>query len=115
MSTSQAIVRKPLLTAIIAGGKTVEHVEIKQIEFAPSQRTGTHLHPCPVVGYIASGMVHFQVDGEPSKTLKQGDAFFEPANAKILHFDNASDYEPLTFIAFYLLDNDEQELIRMLE
>lgn len=49
------------------------------------------------------------------KTLKAGDAFFEPANTKILHFDNASAIEPMTFIAFYLLGKGEDELIRMLE
>jgi quercetin dioxygenase-like cupin family protein len=111
----QTIARTPLLTAIIAGGKKVERVEVKRLEFAPSQRTGLHLHPCPVVGHIASGTARFQVEGEPARTLGPADAFFEPANTKILHFDNASDHEPLVFIAYYLLDAHEQELIRMLE
>jgi hypothetical protein len=32
-----------------------------------------------------------------------------------VHFDNASATQPMTFIAFYLLGEDERELIRMLE
>jgi uncharacterized protein YjbI with pentapeptide repeats len=40
-------------------------------------------------------------------------AFYEPADAIIANFGNASDTEPMTFVAFYLLDG-EQELIRML-
>ena len=41
-----------------------------------------------------------------------GSAFFEPADARILHFDNHSDTEPMVFVAFYLL-NGEQKLIEM--
>jgi quercetin dioxygenase-like cupin family protein len=111
----QDIVRKSLLTAIIDGRKNVARVEVKRLELAPSQQTGIHLHPCPVVGHIVSGMARFQVEGEPARMLGPADAFFEPAHARILHFDNASDREPLIFIACYLLDAHEQELIRMLE
>jgi quercetin dioxygenase-like cupin family protein len=68
-----------------------------------------------VTGYIAEGSVIFQVEGEAAKTLKAGDAFFEPANTRIVHFDNASATQPMAFIAFYLLGEDERELIRMLE
>src|SRR5689334_17146091 len=99
----QTIIRKPLLTALLGQLKPTQRVEIKQIDFAPSQATGLHNHPCPVVGYIAKGTVLFQVEGEGPRTLHAGDAFFEPPNKTMLHFDNASDTEPMTFIAFYLL------------
>jgi quercetin dioxygenase-like cupin family protein len=112
---NEVIVRKPLLEAILAPAKTTNRIEIKEIEFKPSQRTGLHTHPIPVTGYIAKGRVYFQVEGEPGRTLQEGEAFFEPANTRILHFDNASASEPMTFIAFYLLGDDEHELIRMLE
>jgi hypothetical protein len=46
--------------------------------------------------------------------LPAGSAFHEPAGAIIANFGNASDSEPMTFVAFYLLKG-EQELIRMLE
>jgi len=110
----QTIIRKPLLTALLDSSKTTRRAEIKQIDFEPGQATGLHDHPCPVVGCIASGSVTFQVEGEPVKTLHHGDAFFEPPNKRMLHFDNASDTQPMTFIAFYLLDENEHELIRML-
>jgi hypothetical protein len=35
--------------------------------------------------------------------LPEDSAFFEPANGKIVQFDNASPQDPATFIAFYLL------------
>ena len=111
----QTIIRKPLFTAILSQIKPTRRVEIKQIDFAPNQQTGLHNHPCPVVGYIAKGTVLFQVEGEEARTLHAGDVFFEPPNKTMLHFDNASSTEPMTFIAFYLLGEDENELIHMLE
>jgi quercetin dioxygenase-like cupin family protein len=110
----QQIVRKDKLTALI-GNRNVGRVDIKQIDFAPDQKTGLHRHPCPVVGYVAHGTILFQVEGEPPKSLSEGDAWFEPAGSKIVHFDNASSRDPATFIAFYLLDKDDQKLIEMLE
>jgi quercetin dioxygenase-like cupin family protein len=111
----QSIMRKPLLTALFENLKPTDHVEVKEINFAPSQQTGLHNHPCPVVGYIAKGTVLFQVEGEEPRTLRAGDAFFEPPNKTMLHFDNASSTEPMTFIAFYLLGPGETELIHMLD
>jgi hypothetical protein len=70
--TSNEIIRKELLTAVIAGHKDVARVEIRQIGLAPAQRTGLHTHPCPVVGYIASGTIRFQVAGEAEQLLSRG-------------------------------------------
>jgi quercetin dioxygenase-like cupin family protein len=107
------ITRKPILTATIEGTKNVQRVEVKEIRFVAKQRTGVHLHPCPVVGLIVTGSIVFQIDGQPEHTLKPGDAFFEPANTRILRFD-AGD-EPATFVAFYLLGTNDHDLIKMIE
>ena len=106
------IVRKELMTANI-GSRVVKKVDVREINFQPGQKVGYHKHPCPVVRYIVSGSVIFQVEGDTLKTLKAGDAFFEPADVPIIHFDNASEREPMRFIAYYLL-NKETELIQML-
>jgi quercetin dioxygenase-like cupin family protein len=113
--SQETIYRKPLLTAVLEQAKNVGKVEIKEIVFQPSQKTGLHCHPCPVVGYVAEGTVAFQIEGAEEKTLRAGDAFFEPPNVKILRFNNASNSKGMKFIAFYLLDAGEDELIRMLE
>jgi quercetin dioxygenase-like cupin family protein len=113
-SEQMPIIRKDLLTALI-GDKSVGRVEIKQIDFAPAQKAGLHRHPSPVVGYVARGSILFQVEGNPPKLLPAGSAFFEPADSKIVRFDNASPQDPATFIAFYLLGKDDQKLIEMLE
>jgi quercetin dioxygenase-like cupin family protein len=110
--TVSTIERRPLLTAAI-GGRNVTSVDVREIQFQPGQETGRHLHPCPVVGYIVEGTAVFQIEGEPEKTLPTGSAFFEPANKVVARFDNASNAAPMSFIACYLLDG-EQDLIRML-
>jgi len=108
------ISRHDLLTAALGNGRMVDRVEIKRIELAPGQATGPHRHPCPVVGYIVSGTIRFQIEGRPSKKLQAGDAFFEPVDTRIPSFDNASPREPATFVACYLLAAEEHEIIEML-
>ncbi|HKS58776.1 MAG TPA: hypothetical protein VJS12_26025 [Steroidobacteraceae bacterium] len=115
MSASSTIIRKELLTAAIAGRKDVARVEIKQIELAPAQRTGLHSHPCPVVGYVAHGSIRFQVEGQPAQLLTEGSAFFEPADATVVSFDNAAGDATATFVAFYLLGPDDRKIIEMHE
>ena len=115
MNVPSTIVRKELLTAAIAASKDVSRVEIKEIELAPSQQTGLHRHPCPVVGYVAHGSIRFQVEGQPAQLLAAGSAFFEPADARVVRFDNASSEAPATFVAFYLLGADDRQIIEMLE
>jgi quercetin dioxygenase-like cupin family protein len=103
--------RKHLLSAALAD----RVVEVQQIDLPAGQATGLHVHRGPVLGYIAAGTVRFQIDGQAIQTLNAGDAFYEPADTRIQHFDNASATQPATFIAFYLLADRDQELITMLK
>ncbi|WP_205573293.1 cupin domain-containing protein [Flavisolibacter nicotianae] len=100
--------RKDLLNAMV--NQRVAVVEIKEVTMPAGQAAPRHLHPCPVVGYVVSGNVLFQVEGEESRILKEGDAFFEPKDKTILHFDNASKEKPLIFVAFYLKETNEENI-----
>jgi quercetin dioxygenase-like cupin family protein len=112
MSTA-TITRTPLLKALL-GDRRVNAVDVREIRFAPGQRTTRHLHPCMVVGYIAEGAAVLEVEGQAAMTLPAGSAFHEPAGTVIADFRNASERDPMTFIAFYLLDGN-QDLITMLD
>jgi len=112
--TPQPIVRKPLLDAVIAPEKMVHTAKMVSIDFAPAQKTGAHRHPIPVVGYVVKGSITFQIEGQAARTLMAGEAFFEPADAKIVAFDNASKNEPASFVACYLMGAADQQLITML-
>jgi quercetin dioxygenase-like cupin family protein len=105
------IVRTSLLAASLDGSPTVERVQVTQIDLGPSQAPGRHYHPCPVIGYVVAGRIRFQIDGEAERRLGAGDAFFEPANITVLHFDNASDQDSARFIASYLLPPGEDRVI----
>jgi quercetin dioxygenase-like cupin family protein len=111
--SQQTIQRKQLLTAVL-GNRNVTTADVREIRLEPGQQSGRHLHPCAVLGYIVSGTAVYQIEGEEVQMLPAGSAFYEPADAVIVNFGNASDSEPMTFVAFYLLDG-EQELIRMLD
>lgn len=104
--------RRALLTAHLAATAAIDRVEIREVRMPAGQAAGRHLHPCPVVGLVLAGSILFQIEGEEPRVLHPGDAFFEPKDVPILHFD-ARD-APTTFVAFYLLGADEDELIRML-
>lgn len=111
---SQIIARIPLLTVMLNAAKNISEIRIVQIDLSPGQRVGRHVHPVPVVGCITSGAIHFQVHGQSSTILRAGEAFYEPDHTEILHFDNASLQEPVTFVAFYLMGGASDELIKML-
>jgi quercetin dioxygenase-like cupin family protein len=85
-----------------------------RVELPPGQPAGSHYHPGAVTGYVESGLIAFERAGQPVRELGPGDVFFEPAGETILRFDNRSDREPATFIAFYLLTGD-QPLIEPIE
>ncbi len=111
--SQQPIERKELLkTAFKNGGFT--SADVREIRLQPRQRGGRHFHPCAVLGYIVEGTAIYQIEGEPEQILPAGSAFHEPAGAIIADFGNASDSESMTFVAFYLLNGD-QDLIQMLD
>ncbi|CEJ69079.1 Cupin domain protein [Chryseobacterium oranimense G311] len=102
------ISRKELLKAAI--NQKVKTTEIQEVTLASGLEVPKHLHPCPVVGVIKSGEAVFQIEGQPKTILHEGDAFYEPKNAKILHFDNASAEKPLVFTAIYLKEGKEENI-----
>ncbi|MBV8274245.1 MAG: cupin domain-containing protein [Verrucomicrobia bacterium] len=106
------IERKELLKTVFKNG-VFTSADVREIRLEPGQQGGRHLHPCAVLGYIVKGTAIYQIEGEAEQILPAGSAFHEPAGAIIANFGNASDSEPMTFVAFYLLNGD-QELIQML-
>ncbi|WP_446745915.1 cupin domain-containing protein [Silvibacterium acidisoli] len=108
--------REPVLDATIpAANPPISLVHGARIQFAPKQPTGLHRHPVSVVGVVTEGSFIFQPEGEPARTIKAGDSFFEPAGKTILHFDNASPTKKAAIIAFYLTDSNSRPLIEPLE
>lgn len=104
----KTISRKELLKTAI--DQKVKSTEIQEITMAAGQGAPEHVHPCPVLGIINSGEAVFQIEGQQKVILHEGDAFYEPKNVKILHFDNASAEKPFVFTAIYLKEGDEENI-----
>ncbi|WP_343640584.1 cupin domain-containing protein [Chryseobacterium sp.] len=104
----KAISRKELLKTAL--DQKMKSTEIQEITMAAGQGAPEHLHPCPVLGIINSGEAVFQIEGHEKVVLHTGDAFYEPKNVKILHFDNASAEKPLVFTAIYLKEGNEENI-----
>jgi quercetin dioxygenase-like cupin family protein len=48
-------------------------------EFQAGAAVPKHTHPGEEIGYVLEGELTLEVEGQPAKTLKAGDAFFIPA------------------------------------
>lgn len=105
------VTRTDLLSVQLKDKQDLSKVEIKKIVIPQSGKAEYHLHPCLVVGHVVSGTLLFQIEGEDPQLLKAGEAFYEPKNKPILHFDNASDSESLVFIAYYLIEGCEDLIV----
>jgi quercetin dioxygenase-like cupin family protein len=110
---SPPVMRKELLTAMIAAGKSVSKIEIQEVTMGPGVKAPLHLHPCPTVGVISEGTISFQIEGQAVQDLQVGDAFYEPPDVRVAKFDNDGDV-PAKFVVFYLLGEHEQETVRIL-
>ena len=49
------------------------------VEFPSGSETGRHTHPGEEVSYVENGPFVLEVDGQPARTLKSGEAFTVPA------------------------------------
>ena len=99
------VARTNLLSIQLREKQGLSKVEIKKVVIPVNGKAEYHLHPCPVVGHIVSGTL----------LIKAGEAFYEPKNKPILHFDNALDSEPLVFMAYYLVEENEDLLMLLPE
>ena len=50
-----------------------------EVTFAPGQEGEAHRHPGPAFGYVLEGEYEWAIDDQPSRVLKVGETFYEPA------------------------------------
>jgi len=48
-----------------------------------------HRHPGPIFGYVTQGEVLFELEGQPPRVIKAGDALFEPGG-DVIHYQGAN-------------------------
>lgn len=79
-------------------------VTVVEVRYGPGGHSAPHSHPCPVVGYVIEGAYRTQVKGGQVEVLRAGQSFYEPANGVHQVSANASDREPVRFLATFVCD-----------
>jgi quercetin dioxygenase-like cupin family protein len=105
-TVEQPISRAVVLDARFARARPASRVEVREIRILAGFAAGVHVHNGPVVGSIVEGSAVYQIEGEPERTLRAGDVFYEPEGARIARFD-ATD-EGVRFLGYFILGPDEQ-------
>ena len=71
-----------------------------QIQYPPGDSGAPpHRHSGPVFGFVAEGEMRFELEGEPERVLRAGEAFWEPGG-DVIHYQDANNRDdvPLRFI-----------------
>ena len=66
------------------------HVMTVVIEFPPGDPgTPPHRHPGPAFGYMLEGEMLFELEGEPPRVIRAGEAFWEPGG-DVIHYQDGN-------------------------
>jgi quercetin dioxygenase-like cupin family protein len=106
--------RVPVARFSIDPGKVVTHVEAMRTEFGPGQTMPEHMHPVPVVCYVAKGTFIYSIGDDPVRTARAGEATIEPAGAIVHYFRNSSRTEWGALNCIFLAGPDDKQLSVML-
>jgi quercetin dioxygenase-like cupin family protein len=92
------------------------------VEFPPGDPgTPPHRHSGPAFGYVLEGEMVFELEGEPARVVRAGEAFWEPGG-DVIHYQDGNNRDdiPVRFTVFMLCEPgrpmltlvDEEELVR---
>lgn len=101
-ATSHDILVQPLPAPF--GGRMATLIEVT---IPPGPGSKPHRHPGIVLGYVLEGELRFQVEGEPERILKPGEAFYEPPLAAHLVAASALPDKAVKFLVVVLGKKDE--------
>ena len=66
------------------------HVMTVVIEFPPGDAgTPPHRHAGPAFGYVIEGEMLFELEGQPPRVIKAGEAFWEPGG-DLIHYSDGN-------------------------
>jgi quercetin dioxygenase-like cupin family protein len=82
-----------------------------EVDYQPGQSSIAHKHDGTTMAYVISGEIVSQVKGQPAKTYKPGEFWYEPAGSEHLVSKNASSTQPAKLLVFMVLAPDEKVLI----
>lgn len=65
------------------------------IEYPPGDPgTPPHRHPGPAFGYVLEGEMVFELEGEPPRVVRAGEAFWEPGG-DVIHYQDGNNRDDI--------------------
>ncbi len=105
-SGTEAQVRKLLSQALPAMDGRGLRVTVLEVSYGPGGSSRPHRHPCAVVGSVIAGTLRSRVEGEPEALYRAGESFYEAPNGVHAVSANASERDPVQFLAYFTCDHD---------
>ena len=114
-ATAAAIpVRTPVSSYPISPRKGVSHIESMRVDFLPGQEMPEHMHPVPVVCFVAKGSFQVSIGREPVRKVTVGESTLERAGEVVHYFRNLSATDPAQLYCAILAGPDDKQLSVML-
>ncbi len=79
---------------------------VLEVAYGPGGSSLPHRHPCAVIGYVIKGALRSATDDEPETTYRTGEGFYERPHAVHRVSANASERQPVRFVASFICDQD---------
>jgi quercetin dioxygenase-like cupin family protein len=102
--------RTPIASFPINPTKPVTHVETTRVDFMPGQVMPEHMHPVPVICFVAKGSFAASIGREPVRTISVGDTTIERAGEVVHYFRNLSVKESAQLYCAILAGPDDTQL-----
>ncbi|WOS66038.1 cupin domain-containing protein [Sinorhizobium fredii] len=90
-------------------GKSIRGV---MVEYGPGLSTEPHTHPSSAFIYatVLEGSIRIQINDGPVKVYRAGENFTEMPGDRHMVSANASETEPVKFLAVFVVDTDQRDL-----
>ena len=79
------------------------------VTYSPGGKSVSHRHADSafIYAHVLSGAIRSQVDNEPAKVYRVGESFYEVPGAYHRVSENASDREPASLLAVFIVDSKD--------
>ena len=84
---------------------------VVEVTLAPGEVEAVHRHPGPAFGYVLEGEYEWAIDGNPARTFKAGDTFYEPTGCLHRVSRNASKTSKTRILAVVLHPADVADVV----
>jgi len=88
-----------------------KEVRVLTVEYPPGGRSAPHRHPGAIFAYVLDGSVLCQVQGQPLRTYRQGEVWYESPQQVHQVSGNASATMPAKLLVFFVTEKGKPVLV----